>query len=181
MSILDLWLPIVVASLVCFFMSAAIWVLFKWHNADYRKLEREEAVGAALKGAAPGYYLLPYAVDQAETANPEVRKRFEDGPVAYITVAPNGMPSMPPKMIAMIVYFAIVSSFCAYMVTRTLAPGADYLAVFQVAGTVAFVANSLALIPESIWFNRPWSITLKNALDAVIYAGLTGGIFGWLV
>jgi len=32
MTILDLWLPIVVASVVCFFMSSAIWVVFKWHD-----------------------------------------------------------------------------------------------------------------------------------------------------
>lgn len=65
--------------------------------------------------------------------------------------------------------------------SRTLAPDADYLAVFRVAGTVAFVANSMALVPESIWFGRPWSITAKNFVDALIYALLTGGVFGWLV
>jgi hypothetical protein len=36
MSILDLWLPIAAATLACFFMSSAIWVLFKWHNSDYK-------------------------------------------------------------------------------------------------------------------------------------------------
>jgi hypothetical protein len=70
---------------------------------------------------------------------------------------------------------------CAYFVTRTLAPDADYLTVFRVAGTVAFVANSFAVIPESIWFGRPWSMTLKNVVDALIYGLLTGGVFGWLV
>ncbi len=181
MSILDLWLPICVATLVCFFMSSAIWVVFKWHNSDHRKTDREEDVSAALKGAKPGFYLLPHCGDYSEMAKPEVKQRFADGPVAYITVAPNGMPSMAPKMLGMVVYFAMVSVFCAYILTRTMAPDADYLAVFRITGTIAFIANGIAVIPESIWFSKPWSMTLKNLLDALIFGLLTGGIFGWLV
>jgi len=180
MSILDLWLPITVATLACFFMSSAIWVLLKWHNSDYTKTEREEDVRAALKGAKPGYYVLPFCIDYADMAKPEVQKKMTDGPIAYINVAPNGMPSMGPKMISMALYFLLVSVICAYMVTRTMAPDADYLAIFRIAGTVAFIANGLAVIPESIWFARPWSMTAKNLMDALIYALITGGIFGWL-
>jgi hypothetical protein len=69
----------------------------------------------------------------------------------------------------------------AYVVTRTLAPDAEYLAIFRIAGTVAFIANGIAVIPESIWFGRPWTMTAKNLLDALIYGLLTGGVFGWLV
>jgi len=178
---LDLWLPIGATTLACFFMSSAIWVLFKWHNSDYRATDREEEVRAALKGARPGYYLVPYCADYADMAKEAVQQKLKDGPVAYVTVAANGMPSMGPKMISMVIYFLLVSVICAYMVTRTLAPDAEYLAVFRIAGTVAFVANGLAVIPESIWFSRPWSMTFKNLVDALIYALLTGGIFGWLV
>ena len=181
MSILDLWLPIVAATLACFFMSSAIWVLFKWHNSDYRRAEREEDVRAALKGSTPGYYMLPYCVDYAEMAKDEMQQKFKDGPIAYITVAPNGLPAMGPRMISMALYFLLVSVVCAYLVTRTLGADAEYLSVFRIAGTVAFIANGIAVIPESIWFSRPWSMTLKNILDALIYALITGGIFGWLV
>ena len=181
MSILDLWLPIVAATLACFFMSSAIWVLFKWHNSDYRRAEREEDVRAALKGSTPGYYMLPYCVDYAEMAKDEMQQKFKDGPIAYITVAPSGLPAMGPRMISMALYFLLVSVVCAYLVTRTLEADAEYLSVFRIAGTVAFIANGIAVIPESIWFSRPWSMTLKNILDALIYALITGGIFGWLV
>ena len=60
-------------------------------------------------------------------------------------------------------------------------PDADYLAVFRVAGTTAFIAHGIAIIPESIWFGRPWPMTLKTLLDALIYGLLTGSVFGWLV
>lgn len=180
MSIFDLWLPILVATFACFFMSFAIWTLLKWHNSDYTATEREEDVRAALKGAKPGYYVLPFCIDYADMAKEEVQQKLKDGPVAYITVARNGMPPMGPKMIGMVIYFLMISVICAYMVTRTLAPDADYLAVFRIAGTVAFIANGIGVIPESIWFSRPWSMTIKNLVDALIYALITAGIFGWL-
>ena len=181
MSIMDLWLPILVAAIVCFFASAVMWAALKYHNRDYRKAADEEAVRAALKGSAPGYYILPFCLDPAEAKNPEMEKKFDEGPLAYITIGKNGMPSMGPKMALMFVYFVIVSVLAAYFVTFSVTPGAEYLHVFRVAGTVAFIANSFALIPESIWFERPWSMTVKNFIDALVYSLLTGGIFGWLV
>jgi hypothetical protein len=181
MGILDLWLPILVAAAVCFVASSVIWMVLKWHNSDYHGTEREDDVRKALSGNKPGFYLLPYCTDYAEMAKPEIQKKMADGPIAYITVVPNGMPPMGPKMISMVAYFLLVAVLCAYVVTRTVAPDADYLAVFRIAGTVAFIANGIAVIPESIWYGRPWSVTAKNLLDALIYGLLTGGVFGWLV
>ena len=113
--------------------------------------------------------------------DPEKREKFEEGPIAYITMQPNGIPGMGGNLAMQLGYYVIVGILCAYFVSRTVASEADYLAVFRVAGAVAFIANSFALIPESIWFGRPWSMTLKNFGDALIYGLLTGGVFGWLV
>lgn len=180
MSIIDLWLPILVSAVICFFASSAIWMVLKWHNSDYNKTDDEESVRDALKGAKPGFYVVPYCIDYADMDKPEMQQKYADGPVAYITVIPNGMPAMRSNMMNMVIYFLFVAILCAYMVSRTIAPDADYLAVFRIAGTVAFIANGIAVIPESIWFGRPWSITAKNLGDALIYGLLTGGVFGWL-
>ena len=180
MGIIDLWLPILVSAGACWVMSAIIWTVLKYHNSDYQKTADEDSVRAALKGNEPGYYLLPYCLDPAELKNPDVKQKYDEGPLAYITMLPNGVPAMGGKLVAMIIYFVIVGVVCAYFVTRTLAPEADYLAVFRVAGTVAFLANSFAIVPESIWFGRPWSMTIKSFVDALIYGLLTGGVFGWL-
>jgi Na+/melibiose symporter-like transporter len=180
MGITDLWLPILVSAAVCWVMSAIIWAALKYHNRDYKRTADEDSVRAALKGNEPGYYLLPYCLDPNELKNPEVKQKYEEGPLAYITMLPNGVPAMGGKLISMFIYFAIVGVLCAYFVSRTLGPDADYLAVFRVAGTVAFVANSFAIVPESIWFGRPWAMTIKNIVDALIYGLLTGGVFGWL-
>ena len=180
MGILDLWLPILASAAACWVMSAIIWTLLKYHNSDHRRTGDEDAVRAALKGNEPGYYLVPFCLDPAELKDPEVKKKYEEGPLAYVTMLPNGLPGMGGKLVGQFVFFIVVGITCAYFVTRTVAGDADYLTVFRVAGTVAFVANSFAYIPESIWFGRPWSMTIKNFVDALIYSLLTGGIFGWL-
>ena len=38
----------------------------------------------------------------------------------------------------------------------------------------------MALPQLSIWYHRGWHLTLKGALDGLIYACLTAGAFGWL-
>lgn len=181
MGIATLWLPILVSAAIVWFASALIWVVLPWHKNDFSKVSDEEAARAALAGNAPGNYMLPYCKDQNELKEPAVRKKFEDGPIVFLTVMPNGMPAMGGKLAASLLYNVFIGCLCAYVVTRTIVPDTDYLEVFRVSGTVAFIAYGIAYIQDSIWFGRPWSITLKSLLDALIYALLTGGVFGWLV
>jgi hypothetical protein len=180
MGILDLWLPVLASAVLMFVASSVIWMFVRWHNSDYRQTRDEEAVRSALSGAEPGFYLLPYCMDPAEFKRPEIRQKFEAGPLAYITVVPNGVPNMAPRLVGMFLFFLLVGVLSAYFVSRTLAPDAAYLEVFRIAGTAAFVANGIAVIPESLWYGRPWPMTFKYLLDALIYGLLTGGVFGWL-
>ena len=77
-------------------------------------------------------------------------------------------------------FCVVVSIFAAYVASRTLAPGTEYLRVFQVAGTVAFVSYGVGAVPAAIWYGKPWSATLKDLADGLIYGLLTAGTFGWL-
>lgn len=180
MGILDLWLPVLVSAIVVFVMSAMVWMVLPWHKTDFKKTADEEAVRAALKGATPGYYMLPYVMDPAQLKNEAVAQKYIDGPLAYITVVPNGLPKMGPKLILSYIYYVVVGLLCAYVLTRTTAADAPYLEVFRVTGTTAFIAYGVAYVQESIWFGRPWSLTAKSFLDALLYGLLTGGVFGWL-
>jgi hypothetical protein len=45
---------------------------------------------------------------------------------------------------------------------------------------VAWIANGVGYIPDSVWFGRPWSHTAKSLFDGLIYGVLIGGVFGWL-
>jgi len=180
MGIAALWMPILVSAVLVFFASALVWMIMPWHKTDYKKTDNEEAVRSALSGSSPGAYMLPYCKDPSEFKNPDVAQKYIDGPQGFITIIPNGTPQMGSKMAMMFVYFLFVGILCAYFVSRTAAPDADYLAVFRIAGATAFIAHGIAGIPDSIWFGRPWSLTAKNMFDALLYGLLTGGAFGWL-
>jgi len=73
-----------------------------------------------------------------------------------------------------------VAALVAYAVGHALPPGASFAAVFRLAGTIAVLAHAGALVPESIWWGRPWPSTLKTVADGVVSGLLTGATFAWL-
>jgi len=180
MSIMTLWQPILLSAVLTFVAGAVIWMVMPWHKSDYSKVPDEEGARNALRGLSPGQYNLPHCADQAAFKDPDMQQKFKDGPLAFITVVPSGLPVMGPKLGLMFACNVLVAVVCAYFVSRTAAPGADYLAIFRISGAVAFVAYGMAYVQESVWFGRPWSATIKTFLDALIYSLLTGGAFGWL-
>jgi hypothetical protein len=128
----------------------------------------------------PGEYMLPRAGDMKAMKSPEFIEKLKRGPVLIMTVLPNGPISMSKSLVQWFIYTVIVGLLAAYVAGRVLAPEAGYLTVFRVAGTTAFIAYAVGLWQQSIWYNRPWSTTLKLTLDGLIYGLLTGGVFGWL-
>ncbi len=180
MTIIDLWQPILGSAVALFIVSAVVWMAMPWHKKDYAKIAREDAAAEALIGLEPGTYSFPHCTNPNELKDPALAKKFEDGPVGFLTILPSGVPTMGAKLVLSFAYYLVVGTICAYMITRTLSVDADYLATFRIAGTTAFLAYGVATIQESIWFGRPWSLALKSLWDALIYAGVTGGIFGWL-
>jgi hypothetical protein len=88
--------------------------------------------------------------------------------------------AMGSVLIQWFLYTVVISFFSAYVASRALAFGADYLAVFRFAGTTAFAAYALALPQFSIWYRRSWKTTFIAMFDGLIFACLVGGTFGWL-
>ena len=129
MSILDLWIPILASAVIMWIASALVWTVLPWHKGDYKKTSDEEGVRTALKGLSPGFYNVPHCTSTEEYKQPEAQQKFIDGPQAFITILPNGLPSMGRNMVLMFCYFIFVGVLCAYFVSRTVEPGADYLAV----------------------------------------------------
>ena len=180
--VMELWKPILLSGVAVFIMSALAWTVLPHHKKEYAKFANEDALLAALRAGnpAPGLYALPHYADQAAVNSPEGKAKIEAGPTAFVTVAPAGMPAMGPMMGMSAVANIVVAAFVAYVAFHTLPSGAEYLQVFRVSGTVTFMAYGLATIPESIWFRRPWSSYFLGAFDALLYALIAGGIFGWL-
>jgi hypothetical protein len=178
--ILSLWLPILAAAVLVFVASSVIHMLLKYHANDYAQVPNEVVVAESLRPLAPGQYVLPYAGSMKAMSEPAFVEKQARGPVALLTIKRPGPPDMVRSLALWFVFSVIVSIFVAYITGRALGPGADYLAVFRFAGTSAFLAYAVGTWSESIWFARPWSTTLKNTIDGVIYAAVTAGAFGWL-
>lgn len=177
-----LWLPVLLAAGLVFAVSALVWMVLPHHRNDFRGLSNEEDVRAALSagGVSPGQYTIPHAPDREAYREPEMQAKFEAGPNAFLTVLPSGTPSMGKQFVQWFACSVVVGVVCAYVAGRTLPPGADYLQVFRVTGTVAWLAYGFAYLQEGIWFGRPWSFVGKQVLDALLYGLVTAGAFGWL-
>ena len=181
-SIMSLWLPILLSAVLVFIISSLLHMLFKYHNSDFKKLPSENQVMEDLRkhNIPPGDYMFPYSTDNKERNSAEFKDKMNKGPIAIITVYPNGQFNMGSSLAMWFIYCLVVGIFAAYIAGRALGPGAHYLAVFRFAGATAFVGYSLALMQNSIWYKRSWNATIKSMIDGLIYALFTGGVFGWL-
>ena len=111
---------------------------------------------------------------------PEMKAKLARGPVGLVTIKPSGIPNLGAYLGTWFGFCLLVSLFVAYLVGRTLAPGAVYLAVFRIAGTVAFMGYAFGDFVDSIWKSQPWSNTFRAVFDGLLYALVTAGVFGWL-
>lgn len=178
----SLWLAILLSGIIVWLASFLIWVVLPHHKKDYRKFPDEDATIAALKpqNLTPGQYNLPHVPDMKDLKKPEVQKKFNEGPIGFFTVLPNGVPSMGKNMVLSFIYYLVVGFLLAYLATRTLSPEATYLSVFRVVGFGAWLAYGWGVVQDAIWFGRPWSFVVKHLIDSLVYALLTAGVFGWL-
>ena len=176
-----LWLPILLSAVAVWVASAIIWMVMPHHKSDFAKLPDEDAARQALapQQLVPGQYSIPYAASAKDAQDPETVRKFEEGPVGFLTVVPSGAPTMGSKIGLSMIFYLVISVIVAYLASRVLDPGADYLAVFRVTGTVAWLAYGTATVPDAIWFGRPWSVVVKGLLDSLLFGLLTAGFFGW--
>ena len=177
-----LWLPILLSAVIVFVASSIIHMMLPIHKSDYRKLPDEAKVFDTLRavGVTSGReYRFPFCT-QKEMKSPETIERFKRGPVGLLVIMPSGAPKMGKFLGQWFLYCVVVSIFTAYLTGRTRMPGTEYLEVFRIAGTVAFIGYSLAQLQNAIWRGETWGVTLKHVLDGLIYGLLTAGVFGWL-
>ena len=181
-TVVSLAVPILLSAALVWVASALVWTVLPWHKKDYSKLpdERGTLANLAAQDLAAGQYMFPYTPTPESMKNEGVIEAYEKGAAGFMTVLPRGIPSMGRNMAISFAYYVVVGIVIAWVASLTLVPGADYMAVFRVTSVVAFLAYGAGTVPEAIWFGRPWSKISKGFGDALIYALLTGGSFGWL-
>jgi hypothetical protein len=178
----DLWLPLLLAAVFIFIASSIIHMTPLWHKNDFPPLPNEEAARAAIGplNVPPGDYMLPRCKSMKEYGTPEFQAKVKQGPNWIITAMPLGGAGMGKSLVLWFVHIAVVLVFAAYVSSHALPAGAHYLDVFRFIGTTAFMGFALGSVPQSIWYQRRWSLTIKHVFDSLIYACVAAGTFGWL-
>ena len=121
----SLWLPILLSAVIVFVASSLIHMFLGYHKTDYTQLPREAEVMDALRkfGIPPGDYMVPRPSGTADMKSPEYLDKVNKGPVAIMTVMPNGMVNMGQTMVLWFVYLLVAPAHadqaCAAASERT--------------------------------------------------------------
>jgi len=114
---------------------------------------------------------------------PEMQKKFAEGPIAFITVRPPGVPKMGGALGGWFAYVLAVTAIAAYVAHKALTPmGAEvsFLQVCRVVSALAFLAYGGGSVQQGIWMGKPWGSVAKDLADAAIYAAITAVVFAYL-
>jgi hypothetical protein len=179
-TILSLWLPVLLSAIAIYITSSVIHMALPYHKSDYTGLPNEDQVLDALRGAGGGNYMAPYCASTAAMREPAFKEKMARGPIVTMYVKAGGGFDMPGTLARWFAYVLLVAVLAAYVSSRTLSAGADYLTVFRVAGFAVFLAIGGGTPIHSIWYGQKWSTCAKSLFDALVYGLLAGGIFGWL-
>jgi len=177
-SVMSLWLPILLSALAVFLLSSVLHMMLPFHKKDYTKAPGEDGLLDALRksNAGPGDYMLPHCTRE-QMKDPAFKEKLAKGPVAIMTVMPPGM-GMGKSLTLWFVYCLVVGSIAACVAANMVEAGSTYKTVFHPVAGVAFAAYGLGYWPNVIWYKKSGMTAVRFTIDGLIYAGVTGGIFG---
>ena len=180
--ILSLWLPILATAVLIFVASSLIHMVFKWHNSDYKKIANEDEVRAAIRASAPvpGQYVVPHCMDMKDMGSEEMKKKFLEGPIAFMTIRKNGLPNMGSALTSWFIYSLLVACVAACVACETLGLNANPRQAGHLVGVISFMTYVGGSIQMGIWMGKPWSSVAKDVLDGLIYGVISGLTFMWL-
>ncbi|MCA9294864.1 MAG: hypothetical protein KC983_00065 [Phycisphaerales bacterium] len=178
--LMDLWLPIVVATVAGHFLSFVLWAVLPHHKSEWAKIPAETAVMDLLRDrqVPPGQYMFPNLV-HGDFKDPEKVALYTKGPIGTLSVWP-GVSNMPRNMILTILFYLVSATVIAYLATIALDTSATGMAVFRFTATVGLLTFTFGGIPNGIWFRKSPRSMVTEFLDGVLMAVLFGGVFAAL-
>ena len=182
-ALLSLWLPILLSAVVVFVISSLIHMVIKWHASDYHGFSNEDAVRDAIRAGnpAPGGYVVPFCKDMKDMAGEAMMKKYREGPVAHITLGASGAPNMGKHLGLWFLWSLVVAAVAAFLASQIFPQDSAHArGAAKLVGAVTFIAHGFGTVTDSIWMMRPWSVSVKNLLDATLYAVGCGLVFFWL-
>ncbi len=175
----DLWMPILVSAVIVFFASFLTHMVIPLHKNDFDKLPDEDKVMDALRGVPASSYSMPYC-EHNKMNDPEWIAKADKGPMGIIHIWP-GQVNMGKNLGLTFMFYVLVGIFVAYIGWHAFPTGSQhkYMDIFRMTGAVAFAAHGLGWMPMILWYGgKKWF--WPYFIEAIVYAMLTGGVFGWL-
>ena len=121
-----LWLPVVLSAVFSFVGSSVIWMVFKYHMAQWKMVPDEVGLMEAMRkaGLTGGQYMFPHMdpkpADRA-AARQTWEERYATGPVGVVLLGTPGTMRMGKMMAQTLVFFLVVSFVVAYIASHALA------------------------------------------------------------
>ncbi len=179
----QLWIPIVVSSAAVWVIAAIIWMAMPHRKSEWSAVGDQTKFVDMLRTfeLRPGNYMFPFCGSKTDMKDETLQRLLKEGPMGTIHIW-RGMRPMGVCMLASFVFYLVVGVFVAYLGWHAFEgkPNPNYLHVFQITGTTAFMAYTFALIPNGIWFGKPIKSIAFDVIDGLVMGLVTGGIFGWL-
>lgn len=179
----QLWLPIIATAIFVFIASSLIHMVFKWHNADYKKLSNEDDVRTALRAGAlpPGQYVMPHCMDMKEMQSDTMLQKYREGPIGFLTIKESGVPKMGAALSQWFVLNIVIAAVAASLALQAFGLKGDVHHFAQLVGILSFLAYGCGGVQAAIWMGKPWGSAAKDLLDALIYAMVSAMAFLWLL
>lgn len=178
----QLWLPILLSTVFLFIASSIIWMALPIHKKDFtdpgdKQIALHKSIVAS--GLAPGQYFVPFNC-HGKNPSPEIAELAKQGPYCSLIIMP-GNPNMGKMMGLWVFNLLLINTFVAYLAGHAGLPaGSEYLSIFRVVGTAAFLAHTGNALTTVIWMAHPVHTLPGKIFDGVVYALLTAGTFAWL-
>ena len=178
----ELLFPILLSAVFVFIASSILHMVIPIHKGDFAKLPGEEKLLQAMRteNLQPGSYTFPCAGTMKDMGTPEMIEKFNQGPVGFMTVLPNGPPAMGKSLMLWFVFSIVIGVFVAYIAGVGLGRGVEFMTVFRMTAAAAILGYAASALVDSIWKGQSWTITLKFVFDGLVYGLVTAGTFAWL-
>ena len=109
-----------------------------------------------------------------------MKKKYVDGPIAFITLRKNGPPSMGMPLLLWFVYSIAIATLAGALAMQAYTGTSDAHAAGHLVGMVSLMAYAGGSVQMGIWMGKPWGSVAMDVLDAVIYGTISALTFMWL-
>lgn len=176
-SLMELWLPILIASVCVFFASSIIWMILPYHKKDIQFLPNEGELTSKVSemNIKPGLYMFPNCQDAKDMKSEEFRAKWNAGPWGMITVQ-GQQPNFPMNLLKTFLAYLFITIFVAYIAGVALPKGAEYMQVFQVIGAAAVLGHCMGGLAGDFFLGKPTRFIITGFVDGVIFAMITAGV-----